>query len=113
LPRSRSLQAGAALLRPDGGLEVECRKLPPHGKILDRLELQVDHGDRKGRVFLTYSTTPNDTDTHSLPATSAKWKHRAIHRIGDAPADVWSNAAEITVIAGCRPTSWEASPIVG
>jgi len=64
---------------------------------LDMLELQVDRGDGKGFVFLTYDTTPNYTDTAPLPATLAKWKYRAIYRVGDAQVGVWSNTVEITV----------------
>ena len=55
---------------------------------LDMLEIQVDRGDGKGWVFLTYDTTPNYTDTFPLPATPTKWKYRAIYRaiyrVGDA-----------------------------
>ena len=64
---------------------------------LDMLEIQVDRGDGKGWVFLTYDTTPNYTDTFPLPATPAKWKYRAIYRVGDAQVGVWSNTVEITV----------------
>ena len=64
---------------------------------LDILEIQVDRGDGKGWVFLTYDTTPNCTDTFPLPATPAKWKYRAIYRVGDAQVGVWSNTVEITV----------------
>ena len=64
---------------------------------LDLLEIQVDRGDGKGFVFLTYDTTPNYTDTAPLPATLAKWRYRAIYRVGDAQVGVWSNTVEITV----------------
>ncbi len=64
---------------------------------LDMLEIQVDRGDGKGWVFLTYDTTPNYTDTFPLPATPTKWKYRAIYRVGDAQVGVWSNTVEITV----------------
>ena len=64
---------------------------------LDMLEIQVDRGDGKGWIFLTYDTTPNYTDTHPLPATPTKWKYRAIYRVGDAQVGVWSNTVEITV----------------
>lgn len=64
---------------------------------LDMLEIQVDRGDGKGWVFLTYDTTPNYTDTHPLPAVPTKWKYRAIYRVGDAQVGVWSNTVEITV----------------
>jgi hypothetical protein len=64
---------------------------------LDMLEIQVDRGDGKGWVFLTYDTTPNYTDTFPLPATPTKWKYRAIYRVGDAQVGVWSDVKEITV----------------
>ncbi len=64
---------------------------------LDMLEIQVDRGDGKGWVFLTYDTTPNYTDTAPFPATPTKWKYRAIYRVGDAQVGVWSNTVEITV----------------
>lgn len=64
---------------------------------LDMLEIQVDRGDGKGWVFLTYDTTPNYTDTHPHPAVPTKWKYRAIYRVGDAQVGVWSNTVEITV----------------
>ena len=60
-------------------------------------EIQVNRGDGKGWVFLTFDTTPNYTDTAPLPATLAKWKYRAIYRVGDAQVGVWSNTVEITV----------------
>jgi hypothetical protein len=61
------------------------------------LEIQVDRGDGKGWVFLTYDTTPNYTDTLPLPATPTKWKYRAIYRVGDAQVGIWSSTQEITV----------------
>jgi hypothetical protein len=65
---------------------------------LDMLEIQVDRGDGKGFVFLTYDTTPNYTDTFPLPATPTKWKYRAIYRVGDAQVGVWSN--EVSIVVG-------------
>ena len=64
---------------------------------LDLLEIQVDRGDGKGWGFLTFDTTPNYTDTTPLPATLAKWKYRAIYRVGDAQVGAWSNEVSITV----------------
>ena len=61
------------------------------------LEIQVDRGDGKGWGFLTFDTTPNYTDTAPLPATLAKWKYRAIYRVGDAQVGIWSSRQEITV----------------
>ena len=65
------------------------------GKFLDMLEIQVDRG--AGWVFLTYDSTPNYTDTAPQPAAPAKWKYRAIYRVGDAQVGVWSNTVEIMV----------------
>ena len=62
---------------------------------LDMCELQVDRGT--GWTLLAFDTTPNYTDTASLPATPTKWKYRAIFRVGDAQVGVWSNTVEITV----------------
>ncbi len=64
---------------------------------LDMLEIQVDRGDGKCFVFLTYDTTPDYTDTYPHPAVPTKWKYRAIYRVGDAQVGVWSNTVEITV----------------
>lgn len=68
-----------------------------YSAFLDMLEIQVDRGDGKGFVFLTYDTTPNYTDTHPLPTVPTKWKYRAIYRVGDSQVGVWSNTVEITV----------------
>ena len=73
-------------------------------KFLDMLEIQVDRGDGKGFVFLTYDTTPNYTDTTPFPATPTKWKYRAIYRVGDAQVVVNIRAhARFTdrVLAAC------------
>ena len=64
---------------------------------LDMLEIQVDRGDGKGWVFLTYDTTPNYTDSYPFPATPAKWKYRAIFRKGDEQVGIWSDVKEIIV----------------
>ena len=34
-----------------------------------------------------------------LPATSAKWTYKAIYRVGDAPAGLWSAPVSLTVSA--------------
>jgi hypothetical protein len=68
-----------------------------YSDFLDMLELQVDRGDGKGWVFLTYDTTPNYTDTTPLPATPTKWKYRGIYRVGDAQVGIWSSEMSITV----------------
>ena len=64
---------------------------------LDMIELQVDRGDGKGFVFLTYDTTPGYTDTAPLPATPVKWTYRDICRVGDAQVGVWSKPVSVTV----------------
>ena len=64
---------------------------------LDLLEIEVDRGDGKGYVLLTYDTTPGYTDTTPLPAIAAKWKYRAIYRVADARVGVWSAEVSITV----------------
>jgi len=35
--------------------------------------------------------------THARPATPAKWKYRAIYRVGDARVGLWSAEASIAV----------------
>ncbi len=68
-----------------------------NSQFLDMIEIQVDRADSKGWIFLTYDTTPNYTDTSPLPAAPAKWKYRAIYRVGDAQVGVWSSVVEIAV----------------
>ena len=62
---------------------------------LDMCEIQVDRGT--GWALLAFDTTPNYTDTAPMPATPAKWKYRAIYRVGDSQVGVWSNTVEIMV----------------
>ena len=62
---------------------------------LDMCEIQVDRGT--GWALLAFDTTPNYTDTTPMPATPAKWKYRAIYRVGDSKVGVWSNTVEIMV----------------
>lgn len=64
---------------------------------LDICEIQVDRGDGKGYVFLTFDTTPGYTDTQPFPATPTKWTYRAIYRVGDAQVGLWSLPVNITV----------------
>jgi hypothetical protein len=68
-----------------------------NGTFLDMLEIQLDRGDGKGFVFVTYDTTPNYADTALLPSTPTKWKYRAIYRVGHVQVGVWSTTVEITV----------------
>ncbi|MBI5687476.1 MAG: hypothetical protein HZC54_20580 [Verrucomicrobia bacterium] len=64
---------------------------------LDMIEIQVDRGDGKGYVLLAHDTTPGYTDTTPLPTTPAKWKYKAIYRVGDQRVGVWSQEVAITV----------------
>ena len=64
---------------------------------LDICEIQVDRGDGKGFVLLTYDTTPGYTDTQPFPATPVKWTYKAIYRVGDAQVGLWSNPVTLTV----------------
>ena len=66
-----------------------------HSQFLDLCEIQVDRGT--GWQLLAMDTTPGYTDTAPFPATPAKWKYRAIYRVGDAQVGVWSGVVEITV----------------
>ena len=109
LPRGKAIPPhGSTILPHREIIPPRARVILPHGVLvgwgwqgfsafLDMLEIQVDRGDGKGFVFLTYDTTPNYTDTFPLPATPTKWKYRAIYRVGDAQVGVWSNMVEITV----------------
>lgn len=63
---------------------------------LDAIEIEVDRGTGTFSL-LTFDTTPDYTDTTALPATAAKWRYRAIYRVGDARVGQWSSTAEITV----------------
>ncbi len=65
---------------------------------VDQLEIQVDRGDGQGWRVLTFDTTPNYTDTAPHPAAPTRWKYRAIWRVDDQQAGVWS--AEVSVMAG-------------
>jgi hypothetical protein len=65
---------------------------------LDQCEIQVDRGDGKGFILLTYDTTPDYVDTEPIPATPTKWQYRAIYRVGDQRIGQWS--AEASVIVG-------------
>jgi hypothetical protein len=64
---------------------------------LDMCEIQVDRGDGKGFVLLTYDTTPNYTDTQPLPATPAVWKYKAIYRVDEAQVGNWSGVISVPV----------------
>jgi hypothetical protein len=64
---------------------------------LDLCEIQVDRGDAKGFVPLSFDTTPNYTDTQPFPATPVKWIYQAIYRVGDHRVGQWSSPVSITV----------------
>jgi len=64
---------------------------------LDMCEIQVDRGDGKGFIVLTYDSTPGYNDTAPFPATPTKWTYKAIYRVGDAQVGLWSNPVSITV----------------
>ncbi len=67
------------------------------GAFLDICEIQVDRGDGKGFVFLTYDTTPGYVDTQPFPSTPTKWSYRAIYRVGDHQVGQWSPTASVIV----------------
>ena len=71
-----------------------------HEVFLDLCELQVDRGDGKAFVLLTYDTTPGYTDTQPFPAVPAKWTYRAIYRVGDSQVGQWSSPVSVTVGGG-------------
>jgi hypothetical protein len=64
---------------------------------LDMCEIQVDRGDGKGYVLLTYDTTPGYYDTAPFPATPTKWTYKAIYRVDDMQVGLWSNPVTLTV----------------
>jgi hypothetical protein len=64
---------------------------------LDLCEIEVDRGDTKGFVLLTYDSTPNYVDTASLPNTPTKWTYRAIYRVADHRVGQWSKPLSVTV----------------
>ena len=64
---------------------------------LDQCEIQVDRGDGRGFVLLTYTVTPGYTDSTPFPAAPVKWLYRAIYRLNDEQIGQWSSVASITV----------------
>jgi hypothetical protein len=68
-----------------------------HRVFLDQCEIQVDRGDGRGFVLLTYTITPGYTDLTPFPAAPVKWLYRAIYRLNDEQVGQWSNVAGITV----------------
>ncbi len=66
---------------------------------LDFIEIAVDRGDGKGFVTLTFDSTPDYLDTTPFPATAAKWAYKAVYRVDEQRAGLWSDVASITVAA--------------
>jgi hypothetical protein len=64
---------------------------------LDLCEIQVDRGDTKGFVALTFDTTPGYVDSQPFPATPTKWTYQAIYRVGDSRVGQWSKPVSVTV----------------
>ena len=65
------------------------------GAHLDMTEIEVDRGS--GYTLLTMDTTPDYLDTTPLPTPAARWKYRAIYRVGDQRVGQWSDEVGITV----------------
>lgn len=65
-----------------------------NGDFIDQCEIQVDRG--QGWAF-PYDSTPNYTDATPHPATTTKWKNRAIYRLSDARVGLWSNEGSVAV----------------
>jgi hypothetical protein len=69
-----------------------------NGAYLDICEIQVDRGDGKGFVFLTFDTTPGYVDSAPFPTTPVKWTYKAIYRVDDNQVGQWS--LPVSVIVG-------------
>jgi hypothetical protein len=70
-----------------------------HRLFLDQCEIQVDRGDGRGFVLLTYTVTPGYTDKTPFPTVPVKWLYRAIYRVNDEQVGRWSQVTSITVAA--------------
>jgi hypothetical protein len=68
-----------------------------YAPFLNICEIEVDRGDGKGFVMLTFDTTPNYTDTTPFPSTPTKWTYRAFYRVGDSRVGQWSKPVSVTV----------------
>lgn len=68
-----------------------------YGVWLDMCELHVDRGDGQGYRLLAYDTTPCFTDTAPFPDAPARWKYKAVYRVGDGRVGQWSREISITV----------------
>jgi hypothetical protein len=63
------------------------------------IDLEVDRGDGKGFVYLTFDMEPDHLDMSPLPSAgqTAIWTYRGIYRKGDTRVGQWSNETKITV----------------
>lgn len=92
-----------AILRPEisaiiNGGKVEIKwTWRGYSKFLDQCEIQVDRGDGQGWRVLTFDTTPGYTDTQPFPDAVTQWRYRAIYRVDDAQAGLWSETISIAV----------------
>ena len=67
---------------------------------LDLCEVQVDHGDGKDSVLLTYDdNTPGYADPTPFPAVHTRWIYRAIHGVEDTLVEQSSNPVSVSVPA--------------
>jgi hypothetical protein len=64
---------------------------------LDQIEIQVDRGDGKGFVVLTFDPTPGYVDLTPFPVAPAKWTYRGIYRLDEAQVGQWSSPVSIMV----------------
>lgn len=64
---------------------------------VDLLEIQVDRGDGRGYVLLTFDSIPGYVDTAPLPAVATVWKYRAIFRKSETRVGQWSKEVRINV----------------
>ena len=67
---------------------------------MECIEIWVDRGDGKGRVFLAIDTMPDYLDQTPLPArnTSAVWTYQAIYHLSGSQAGQWSDEVQISVM---------------
>jgi hypothetical protein len=66
---------------------------------LDSIELQKDWGDGKGFVYLATLTSVTFTDTGPVPVGRVVWAYRAIYRVGNQQAGLWSNSVSVAGLA--------------
>jgi hypothetical protein len=68
-----------------------------HRAFLDLCEIQVERGVGLGFGPLVHSTTPGYEDKTAFPAEPARWRYRAIYRVGNAQTGQWSNIVSVSV----------------